>query len=580
MQSRLIELRGVLKKKKVSGFVIQSGDEFQSEFCPPHAKRLEWISGFTGSAGVAVVTDKKAAFFTDGRYTIQAKNELIKGYEVFNISDKKPWEWAKENIKKGKLAIDPWLHTEINAKKYIDLLDVHLAKENYIDLIWKDPPARPDGSIKLYPQKYAGQKFEDKIKQFTTVLKDNDAQAAIMAVPESICWLLNIRGADIPCTPSVLAFAIVFDSGNVKLFVDKERVRQQVLTHFGETVEILPPDTISKEVKLLDKANIMLDPASVPYVFFELINKKKIVRYNDACELPKAIKNSVEIKCTQDVHNDDGVALIRLLHWLDCEVGKNRVTEVSLSRKLLNYRRENKDFRTISFDTIAGFASNGAIVHYRPTDDTDKEIKGNGLLLLDSGGQYLGGTTDVTRTIAIGKPTKEQIRNFTLVLKGHIALANCIFPYGTTGTQIDILARQYLWQNGLDYEHGTGHGVGSYLSVHEGPQRISKGFSNVPLQSGMILSNEPGFYKEGEYGIRIENLVLVEEKTKISSDSKDYLGFKTLTKAPIDIRLIDKKMLSEEEVKWLNEYHKCVCDDLAAHLDDDVKKWLKDNTIL
>ncbi|PIR39655.1 MAG: X-Pro aminopeptidase [Alphaproteobacteria bacterium CG11_big_fil_rev_8_21_14_0_20_39_49] len=580
MQSRIVELRSIFKKKKVSGFVVPSSDEFQSEFCPAHARRLEWISGFSGSAGVAVIAEKKAAFFTDGRYMIQAKNELIRGFEVYNIADKKPWEWANENIKKGKLAIDPWLHSEVNVKKYTDSVEVHFAKENYIDLIWKDAPALPDGTVKLYPQKYAGQKFEDKINDFTAILKKHDANACILAVPESICWLLNIRGTDIPTTPSVLTFAIVFQNGTVKLFIDKERVRQQVLSHFDTKVQIYLRDTLVKEVKSIDKGSIMLDPETAPYAFFELLSKKKIVRYKDPCELPKAIKNKVEIKCAEEVHNIDGLALTRFIHWLECEVGKNRVTEVSVSRRLLNYRREHQDFRGVSFDTIAGFGSNGAIIHYRPTDDTDKEIKGNGLLLLDSGGQYLGGTTDVTRTIAIGKPTKEQITHFTLVLKGHIALSSIVFPEGTTGTQLDVLARQYLWQNGLDYEHGTGHGVGSYLSVHEGPQRISKALDNVPLQEGMILSNEPGFYKEGEYGIRIENLVIVEKKEGLSKGKQQFLGFKPLTKAPIDLKLVDKKMLSNEEISWLNNYHKMVISDLSKSLDDDVKKWLKDTTSL
>lgn len=575
MQSRLVEIRDIIKKKKVSGVVIPSTDEFQSEFCPPHARRLEWITGFTGSSGVAVITDKKAAFFTDGRYTIQAENEVIKGFELFNIADRKPWEWAGDNIKKGKLALDPWLHSEINAKKYIESVDVHFSKENYVDMIWKDAPEFPNSAIKVHPLKYAGKKFDEKVKEVSNVLKENNAKACILASPDSVCWLLNIRSNDIPTTPFILSYAILYQNGTVKLFVDKERVTQALLSHFGTIVKCVSPDLITKEVKALEKHNVMLDPVAVPYVFYDLLNKKKIIRLNDPCQLEKACKNKVEVKGAIDSHKVDGAAVTKFLQWIDGEVGKNRVTEVSAARKLLNFRRENKEFRGVSFDTIAGFASNGAIIHYKPVDKTDKEIKGNGLLLVDSGGQYLGGTTDVTRTISIGKPTKEQVRNFTLVLKGHIALAMCVFPEGTTGTQLDALARQYLWQNGMDYDHGTGHGVGSFLSVHEGPQRISKANSNVKLSEGMILSNEPGYYKQGEYGIRIENLVVVEKKEEFSKGDRNFYCFRTLTKAPIDLSLVDQKMLNDDEKKWLSEYHKSVKDELSSLLDKDSSDWLK-----
>lgn len=580
MQSRLIELRTMFKKKGATGFVVPSTDEFQSEFCPAHARRLEWISGFTGSAGVAVITDSNAAFFTDGRYTLQAKSEVIKGFEIHNIADIKPWVWASQNMKKGKLAIDAWLHSEDDAKKYSDLMDITICKQNFIDLIWKENHVFPETPIKIHPLKYAGHKFEDKVKELTDKLTKHNAEACILANPDSVCWLLNIRGSDIPTTPSVLSFAIVYQDGTVKLFIEEKRLSQAVLSHFGTIVTCVSRETLTKEVKLLEKSTVILDSSSAPHAFFEMLNRKKIVKMSDPCQLPKACKNKVEVKGAIDTHIIDGVALTRFLHWIIGEVGVNRLSEVSAARKLLNFRRENKDFRTPSFDTIAGFASNGAIVHYRPIDATDKEIKGDGLFLIDSGGQYLGGTTDVTRTIAIGTPTKEQINNFTLVLKGHIALAKCVFPEGTTGTHLDAFARQYLWQNGLDYDHGTGHGVGSFLSVHEGPQRISKAASNTPLQEGMILSNEPGFYKEGEYGIRIENLMVVITREDLSTDKLRFLGFKTLTKAPIDLKLVDKKLLSAEEKQWLIDYHKSVVEDLSSGLDDDVKKWLAKATNL
>jgi Xaa-Pro aminopeptidase len=404
-------------------------------------------------------------------------------------------------------------------------------------------------------------------------MKAKDVDACIIAAPDSICWLLNIRGNDIPTTPFVLSYAIINKSGKVALFVDKDRVSEKVADHLGDNVEVASVGTLKKAIKSLKNKKIWIDPASAPYWFFEHLKKHKLVRLGDPCQLPKACKNKVEIQGSYEAHVIDGAAVTSFLHWLDTT--KEKVSEITAADKLLEFRAKNKPFIEPSFATIAGFESNGAIVHYHASEETSKELKGSGLFLLDSGGQYLSGTTDITRTIAIGTPTKEQKHNFTLVLKGHIALANAVFPVGTSGSQLDILARQYLWQEGHDFDHGTGHGVGSYLSVHEGPQRISKMPNNVALQVGMIISNEPGFYKEGKYGIRIENLVTVVERHDLKEGGRKFLGLDTITRAPIDMRMVEESLLTDDERRWLTAYHKKVVEDLTPHLEKDVVGWLK-----
>jgi Xaa-Pro aminopeptidase len=573
--TRLKGLRELLKKQKFDGFVVPSNDDFQSEFCPPHARRLEWLCGFSGSYGVAVILANKAAFFTDGRYTLQAKEQVsVKDYEHYNIADKKPWEWLAENLKKGKLALDPWLHTKNNAAKYLENFNISFCDENPIDILWHDRPQMPQDEIKIQPLKYAGQKSSEKIDLITKKLQENNAAALILAAPDSICWLLNIRGNDIPTTPFILSYAIVYKSGVIRLFIDRKRINDKVAEHLGENVKTASRGTLTKEIKALKNNGILIDPASTPFWFFNQLKKQNLIEITDPCQLPKACKNKAEIAGSYDAHVIDGVAVTKFLYWLESNLGKDKITELMAVKKLFNFRSENKLFIENSFDTISGFESNGAIVHYRASEATNREIKGNSLFLLDSGGQYQSGTTDITRTIAIGTPTKEQKNCFTLVLKGHIALASAVFPAGSSGSQLDVLARQYLWAEGLDYDHGTGHGVGSYLSVHEGPQRISKLPSSVALQPGMIVSNEPGYYKEGKFGIRIENLVTVIE-LEIGKDGRKFYGFDTITRAPIDLRLVDFSLLTEAEKKWLNNYHKKVFDDLSPSLEKDVKAWLK-----
>lgn len=575
--NKLQQLRKEIKKHKGVGFVIPSNDEFQSEYCPDSAKRLEYLTGFSGSNGIAIVLNDKAAFFTDGRYTIQAKAQVSsKDYEIYNLADKNPWQWLLENTKKGKLLLDPMLHTQSNYKKYESVCAVKSVNENLIDLIWQGRPKKPQSRVQPHALKYAGESVDSKLEKITDKIKGEGGDSAIIAAPDSVCWLLNIRGDDVACSPLILAYAIVNKKGRIKLFIEKDRLSSQATEHLGDKIEIINPAKLASEVKAL-KGRVLIDPNSAPYWFFDKIAEKNTIYAADICQLPKACKNKVEIKGAYKAHIIDGVAVTKFLFWLDKVIGKEPVSEISASNRLLEFRQEAKEFQQPSFDTISGFGSNGAIVHYHSTEATNKELKGNGLFLLDSGGQYKEGTTDITRTIAIGKPTKEQKRNFTLVLKGHIALASMVFPEGITGSQLDSMARQYLWQNGLDFDHGTGHGVGSYLGVHEGPQRISKMPNNVALRPGMIISNEPGYYKEGEYGIRIENLITVIKKDEFSKNDKEFYGFETLTVVPIDLKLIDISILDKVEINWLNDYHKRVLSDIKHGLDSDLQKWYKES---
>jgi len=573
--SKLTDLRNCLKKLKVSGFVVPSVDEFQNEYSPPHARRLEWLTGFSGSTAIAVVLENKAAFFTDGRYTLQAKSEIGKDYEQYDIADKSPVQWVKENLKKGKLLLDPWLHSKTSYDNFANVAEIAIAKKNPIDGLWNNRPEPVSDPIKALPLKYSGQKLSDKISVILKKMNEYKADALIIAAPDSLCWLLNIRGNDVPCSPLILSYAILYKNGKLQLFIDKKRINDAVDKHLGSDVKISSPDSLKGCVNDLKNKRTLIDPAAASYWFSANLKKQNIIYAPDPCQMPKACKNKVEIAGSYDAHKIDGAAVTRFLFWLDNIVGKEQVTELSASRKLYNLRKEARDFKQSSFDTIAGFAGNGAIVHYRSSEATNKELKPDGIFLLDSGGQYLSGTTDITRTIAIGKPTKEQKHNFTLVLKGHIALASAIFPKGTSGSQLDILARQHLWSQGLDFDHGTGHGVGSYLNVHEGPQRISKMPNNIALQPGMIVSNEPGYYKTDEYGIRIENLIVVVEKKGFGEGKREFYGFETVTRAPIDLTLVEYSLLNETEKKWLSTYQKLVLNDIKGILGKDEIKWFE-----
>ncbi len=578
---KLNSLRNTLDN--VDGFILSTNDAFMGEYVPACDRRLEWLTGFTGSAGLVVILSKKAAFFTDGRYTLQAAEQVDpKQFAVFNSADTSPSEWMLKQVKPGeKIGHDSWLHSEhtvrewqkIAKKKKCQFVAV---KENPIDAIWKNRPAAPKDPAFIHPLPFAGKASLEKRKEIAKILKKRGLDAAVLPTPDSVCWLLNIRGNDVPHTPLVRCFAVIDRTGHVQLFIDPKKISKALAKELGKDVKIVPLSSAAQFSRGLAKKKMLVDPKRTPAWYFDRLRgaSVEIVEGEDPCQLLKACKNAAEIKGMKVAHVRDGVAVTSFLYWLESALKKGELTEIAIAQKLLEFRKKHKEFRDISFDTIAGFKAHGAIVHYRATEKSDLSVKGSGLLLLDSGAQYRDGTTDITRTIAIGKPTKEQRDRFTRVLKGHIAIARAKFPVGTTGAVLDALARMPLWEVKLDYDHGTGHGVGSYLSVHEGPQGIHRRAHDVALQPGMILSNEPGYYKEGEYGIRIENLVLVVECAQ-SKKGKKFLEFETLTLVPIDLRLVNKSLMTAEEMDWLRNYHQRVFKALSPYLGANERKWLQ-----
>jgi Xaa-Pro aminopeptidase len=557
---KLDSLRKLFKANGIAGYIIPSIDEFQSEYTAEYLNRLNWLTGFSGSNGMAIILEAQCAFFTDARYILQAKAQLGKEFSVHNMSDKSPSDWVAENLKGGSLGFCRYIHSAKNISKYKVPTK---ACDDLIDLLWKRDKSNPDSEIVVHELKYSGQSHRQKIE---SIAKGMNGDALIITTPASICWLLNIRGNDVPTTPLLNAYAIIYNDESVQLFADTV-TDTSVDKHFGEQIKLYPFAQFKKKLELITDKNIELDLSRCP--FFITVALKNIIAVNDPCELPKARKNKAEIDGARRAHIIDGVALTKFLYWIEQEIDKEEISEISASDKLLKFRMEAEEFVYPSFDTISAFGSNGAIVHYKASAATNKIIKDDNLYLLDSGGQYKFGTTDVTRTIHLGKPTAEHKKYYTRVLKGHIALASVIFPEGTSGGDLDTLARQYLWQIGADYKHGTGHGVGSYLGVHEGPQRIGKAASNAKLEPGMIISIEPGYYKEGDFGIRIENLAIV-----VKAESDGFLKFKTLTLAPLEEKLIDNSLLTDSERGWLRAYHQKINKNLAPHLDEKVKRWL------
>jgi len=562
--NKLSNLRERLDAYSVDGFIQSTGDKFQNEYVPDCWQRVQYISSFSGSAGTIVILKNKAALFTDGRYTLQAAAEVDSTYfEIHNSANITAAEWINNNLENSRIGFDDNLLTmnqhEYTAAHLSRNKNQFIAIPNIIDEIWQNRPEEPQSVVFPHPLQYSGKAHNEKIKTVVDALIKNAADFTVICAPDSVCWLLNIRGNDTPNTPFALTHCIIDSSGKATLYLNETRIDNELRTHLHGVI-IKPENLLYDDLKSsTHNRAIMLDNASAPLRIHNIIREAggRIIAAEDPCKLPKAIKNPVELEGMRKAHAIDGAALTAFINWLTSEVEKRSIGEIEASDKLLEFRRQNPEFISPSFDTISGFGANGAIVHYRATKKTEKHLQKNGIYLLDSGGQYKYGTTDVTRTIAIGTPTLEQKRNFTLVLKGHIALATAKFPEGTTGSQLDSLARQFLWANGLDYDHGTGHGVGSFLSVHEGPQRISKAPSSQPLIAGMILSNEPGYYKNGEYGIRIENLVAVVEVGKTETGKK-LLGFETLTLAPIDESLIDFSLLTPDEIKWYQDYHAMV----------------------
>lgn len=563
---RLKTLRGEIAKAKLDGFLVPMADAFQSEYAPAESRRLEWLTGFTGSAGSAVVLAKKAAFFTDGRYTLQAAKQVDKkAFAIFSDAIT-PAQWLQANAKKATIGYDPWLYTPTQLK---NLQGEYTLKPvvNLIDGIWRDRPSGSTKSAFVHGKSYAGEAADTKIKSIAKKIKHAGAEALLLASPTALCWLLNIRADDLPHTPVLLSYAIVYPDGKVQLFTDTKKITSAVKKHLGPKVAVQDTAAVLKALKRIGGKRVWVDTAETPAALVDAV--KQILAWENPCNLPKACKNKTEIAGVKAAHIRDGAALCRFFHWLENAVANEKLTEVSIAEKLAGFRAEGKNFHGLSFDTIAGYAANGAIVHYRAEPGKCAAI-GKGMLLVDSGAQYLDGTTDVTRTLHLGMPTAEQKEHFTRVLKGHIALARAVYPEGTRGSSLDVLARQHLWEAGLDYAHGTGHGVGYFLNVHEGPQRIAKRGGDAPFAVGMITSNEPGYYKTGAYGIRIESLVLT-----VPARRKGFLRFETLTMVPIDRKLVDTELLTVDETAWLNTYHAEVRKKVSPLLGKAEQEWLK-----
>jgi Xaa-Pro aminopeptidase len=580
---RLARLRHELASRGLDGFVVPRSDEHQGEYVPPRGQRLAWLTDFTGSAGLAVVLAERAALFVDGRYTLQAAQQVDAGsFEIHHLIEKPPAQWLGQALAAGMvLGYDPWLHTPQEVERFRAAAthagaSLRAVADNPLDRVWADQPAAPLAPVVAYDEAFAGESAAAKRARLGQSLANEGVAAAVLTMPESIAWLLNIRGGDVPHTPLPLSFAILRRDGTVALFIDRRKLMPGLERHLGNAVTVELPERFGPALDALagEGGPVQVDPANAASWIFDRLTRAgaDIHRAADPCLLPKACKNPVEIAGTRAAHRRDGAALTRFLAWLAREAPQGDLAEIAASDRLEALRREGDHFRDLSFPTISGTGSNGAIVHYRAQPETEKRLDPGNLYLLDSGAQYLDGTTDVTRTVAIGTPSAEMRDRFTRVLKGHIALALARFPKGTTGTQLDAFARRGLWQAGLDYDHGTGHGVGSYLGVHEGPQRISKAASTTPLLPGMIVSNEPGYYKTGAYGIRIENLVLVQPAA--AGAEREMLGFETLTLAPIDRTLIEPSLLDEEEIAWLDAYHARVRETLTPLVDADTVAWL------
>jgi Xaa-Pro aminopeptidase len=577
-------LRRELEAQGLDGLYVPHDDEYQNEYLPDANERLAWATGFTGSFGSAFVFTDKAVLFADGRYTLQAADQTDPALiEVQGIPEPGAFGWlAMQSLKGRKVGYDPRLMSPNDvaalsaaaAKAGCDLVAV---AENPIDKAWKNRPPQPMAKVVAQPVKHAGVAHTDKLEAVGEQLARDGADAAVLTSPASLAWAFNIRGGDVSCTPLPLGRAILRADGSAELFIEEGKVDSALRRHLGNTVTLRPLSKLEEGLAALSGKTVSLDPDVASAWFFDRLTGAgaTILRQRDPVALPRACKNAAEIKGTTAAHVRDGVALTRFLHWLDTEAQSGDVTEIDTVMKLEAFREDLGNLNDLSFPSISGAGPNGALPHYRVSTASNRKLARGSLYLIDSGGQYLDGTTDVTRTVPIGQPTEDMVKHYTLVLKGHIALAAVRFPAGTTGTHLDVLARHALWQAGLDYQHGTGHGVGVYLGVHEGPHRIAKPWNAVPLQPGMIVSNEPGFYKAGAYGIRIENLQYVTPAEDIPGGEIAMLGFECLTFAPLARRLIDVKLLSKDERRWVNDYHKRVWKLLNRKLDGEAKDWLK-----
>jgi Xaa-Pro aminopeptidase len=583
-KARIAAVRAAISARGLAAYLVPRADEFQGEYVAAYAERLRWLSGFTGSAGLLIVTASKAVLFVDGRYTVQVRTQTDP--EVFSychLVDEPPATWLAANLRPGEVVgYDPWLMTAETIARFARAIEpagatLQAVEPNLVDRIWADQPARPGSPIDVQPTQFAGITADEKVAALTSELGKRKIDALVMAMPDCLAWLFNVRGRDVPHTPVVLAHAIVPREGRAAVFIDPAKVPEDVLEHLKRTADVRPPAAFAAALDALGaaKATVQLDPAWTSEAIRARLaaSGAKVVEGQDPSILPKARKNPAEREGARAAQRRDGVAMVRFLHWLDREAPKGGLDEIAAVEHLEAFRRDTGELADISFDAIAGAGPHAAIPHYKVSTASNRKLGLNEIFLIDSGGQYRDGTTDVTRTVIVGTPTAEMQDRFTRVLKGMIGISRLVFPKGTMGGHLDAFARTALWQAGLDFDHGTGHGVGSFLSVHEGPARISKADRTV-LEPGMILSNEPGYYKEGAFGIRIENLILITEPETIPGGERQMMRFETLTLAPIDRRLIVPELMTAEEIAWLDEYHARVARELSPFLADADRAWL------
>lgn len=582
--ARLAQLRAQLQAEGLAGFLIPRADAHQGEYVAPRDDRLSWLTGFTGSAGFCAALLETAGVFIDGRYRTQVKSQVdLDHFTPVPWPETRLGDWLVRQLPQGgTVGFDPWLHTadsieELERALFGTAITLRPVA-NQVDRIWPDQPEPPVGPIIAYPDELAGETHETKRTRLAERLTLAGHRAAVLTLPDSIAWLLNIRGSDIPRNPVPHAFAILHDSAHLSLFVDAAKLDEAARAHLGADITIRPPEAFAAALRSLS-GPVQVDRNSAPLqVSLELEEAGVAIAWaQDPCILPKACKSAAEIAATREAHLTDAAAMCEFLTWYDAQP-TGTITEIDVVTALEGYRRATNALRDISFDTIAGTGPNGAVIHYRVTESTNQTLKAGQLLVLDSGGQYLNGTTDITRTLPVGDVDHPPKACFTRVLQGMIGVSRLRFPQGVAGRDLDAVARAPLWMDGLDYDHGTGHGVGVYLCVHEGPQRLSR-LSGIPLQPGMILSNEPGYYREGAFGIRIENLIVVQNAPALpGADDRAMYNFETLTWVPIDRRLILTEMLSKDEIAWINTYHAACRDKIGPRLTEAARVWLHDAT--
>jgi len=585
--AHIAKLRAELTRRGFDGFIVPRADEHQGEYVPKSAERLAWLTGFTGSAGTAIVLRDRAALVVDGRYTVQASEQVDTSVITpVQLADISPEDWIAANLPEGGvLAYDPWLHTSDGLKRLeqaVSRAGGRLAPVdmNLVDVIWIDRPAPPQAPVRPHPPEYAGETAPSKLERIRRKMAEAKLDALVISDPHNLAWAFNLRGGDVGHTPLPLGYAVIPKEGRASLFFDPAKITNEAGAAVGDLADFVSIETFRSALDALGQkgGKIRVDAATGAVALIRRIEAAggKVDVGADPIALMKAVKNQAEVAGSRAAHLRDGVAVAKFLAWLDREAPRGNLTEIDAVEALEAFRVETGALKNISFPSISGAGPNAALPHYRVTSSSNRKIEINQIFLIDSGAQYEDGTTDITRTIIVGEPTAEMKDRFTRVLQGHIAIAQAVFPKGTTGAQIDAFARKPLWEAGLDFDHGTGHGIGSYLSVHEGPQRIAK-TGTTPLEPGMMLSNEPGFYKPGAYGIRIENLILVEPRT-IPGGDREMLGFETLTFTPIDLRLVETSIMNPGEIAWLNAYHAAVREKMAPQLDAETRAWLEEAT--